>query len=156
MEKPTYQRVLLKISGEALAGAPGRGIDFAFARQVCQVVQDCVRHGVQVGLVVGGGNFWRGVKDGGGRMERARADQMGMLATVINSLALQDVLEQLGQPARVLTSIPMGPVGRSIPSRRLTGTCGRGRWFSSPGAPATPISPPTRRRFSGRRRSRRT
>ena len=103
MEKPTYQRVLLKISGEALAGAPGRGIDFAFARQVCQVVQDCVRHGVQVGLVVGGGNFWRGVKDGGGRMERARADQMGMLATVINSLALQDVLEQLGQPARVLT-----------------------------------------------------
>ena len=111
MEKPTYQRVLLKISGEALAGAPGRGIDFAFARQVCQVVQDCVRHGVQVGLVVGGGNFWRGVKDGGGRMERARADQMGMLATVINSLALQDVLEQLGQPARVLTSIPMGPVG---------------------------------------------
>lgn len=57
MEKPTYQRVLLKISGEALAGAPGRGIDFAFARQVCQVVQDCVRHGVQVGLVVGGGNF---------------------------------------------------------------------------------------------------
>ena len=90
MEKPTYQRVLLKISGEALAGAPGRGIDFAFARQVCQVVQDCVRHGVQVGLVVGGGNFWRGVKDGGGRMERARADQMGMLATVINSLALQD------------------------------------------------------------------
>ena len=59
------------------------------------MVQDCVRHGVQVGLVVGGGNFWRGVKDGGGRMERARADQMGMLATVINSLALQDVLEQL-------------------------------------------------------------
>ena len=97
MEKPTYQRVLLKISGEALAGAPGRGIDFAFARQVCQVVQDCVRHGVQVGLVVGGGNV--------------ATDQMGMLATVINSLALQDVLEQLGQPARVLTSIPMGPVG---------------------------------------------
>lgn len=64
MEKPTYQRVLLKISGEALAGAPGRGIDFAFARQVCQVVQDCVRHGVQVGLVVGGGNFWRGSRTG--------------------------------------------------------------------------------------------
>ena len=73
MEKPTYQRVLLKISGEALAGAPGRGIDFAFARQVCQVVQDCVRHGVQVGLVVGGGIFWRGVKDGGGPPGRAGA-----------------------------------------------------------------------------------
>ena len=111
MEQPKYQRVLLKISGEALAGPAGRGIDFAFARQVCRVVKDCVSHGVQVGLVVGGGNFWRGVKDGGGNMERTRADQMGMLATVINSLALQDVLEQLGQPARVLTSIPMGPVG---------------------------------------------
>lgn len=111
MEQPKYPRVLLKISGEALAGSAGRGIDFAFARQVCQVVKDCVSYGVQVGLVVGGGNFWRGVKDGGGNMERTRADQMGMLATVINSLALQDVLEQVGQPARVLTSIPMGPVG---------------------------------------------
>ena len=98
MEQPKYQRVLLKISGEALAGPAGRGIDFAFARQVCRVVKDCVSHGVQVGLVVGGGNFWRGVKDGGGNMERTRADQMGMLATVINSLALQDVLEQLGPP----------------------------------------------------------
>ena len=111
MEQPKYQRVLLKISGEALAGQAGCGIDFSFARQVCQVVKDCVSHGVQVGLVVGGGNFWRGVKDGGGNMERVRAYQMGMLATVINSLALQDVLEQVGQPARVLTSIPMGPVG---------------------------------------------
>ena len=65
-----------------------------------------------MGLVIGGGNFWRGAKDGGGNMERTRADQMGMLATVINSLAVQDVLEQIGQPARVLTSIPMGPVGQ--------------------------------------------
>lgn len=111
MDKPKYQRVLLKISGEALAGGAGRGIDFAFAHQVCQVVKACVAHGVQVGLVVGGGNFWRGVKDGGGNMERTRADQMGMLATVVNSLALQDVLEQQGQSARVLTSVPMGPVG---------------------------------------------
>jgi len=59
MEQPKYQRVLLKISGEALASQAGRGIDFSFARQVCQVVKDCVSHGVQVGLVVGGGNFWR-------------------------------------------------------------------------------------------------
>ena len=64
--------------------------------------------------MVGGGNYWRGVKDGGGQMERSRADQMGMLATVMNSLALQDVLEQVGQPARVLTSIPMGPVGEIL------------------------------------------
>ena len=107
MEKPTYQRVLLKISGEALAGAPGRGIDFAFARQVCQVVQDCVRHGVQVGLVVGGGNFWRGVKDGGGRMERARADQMGMLGTVINCLCVADALRQAGLDAVVQSAVDM-------------------------------------------------
>ena len=112
MEKPSYQRILLKISGEGLAGAPGRGIDFAFVREVGQVIKACVAQGVQVGLVIGGGNFWRGVKDGGGNMERTRADQMGMLATVINSLAVQDVLEQIGQPARVLTSIPMGPVGQ--------------------------------------------
>ena len=113
MEQPKYQRVLLKLSGEALAGPAGRGIDFPFVRQVCQVVKDCADRGVQVGLVVGGGNYWRGVKDGGGQMERSRADQMGMLATVMNSLALQDVLEQVGQPARVLTSIPMGPVGEA-------------------------------------------
>ena len=108
MEKPTYQRVLLKISGEALAGAPGRGIDFAFARQVCQVVQDCVRHGVQVGLVVGGGNFWRGAKNsGGGKMERTRADHIGMLATVMNCLAVADVCEQKGIPVRVQTALEM-------------------------------------------------
>ena len=84
MEQPKYQRVLLKLSGEALAGPAGRGIDFPFVRQVCQVVKDCADRGVQVGLVVGGGNYWRGVKDGGGQMERSRADQMGMLATVID------------------------------------------------------------------------
>ena len=111
MEKPTYQRVLLKISGEALAGAPGRGIDFAFARQVCQVVQDCVRHGVQVGLVVGGGNFWRGGQ-GRGRPDGAgpgrpnghaghRHQQPGPARTCWSSW---------GVPVRVLTSIPMGPV----------------------------------------------
>ena len=108
--KAKYQRVLLKISGEALAGESGRGHDFSFIAQVCQAVKSCTDLGVQVGLVVGGGNFWRGVKDGGGRMERSRADQMGMLATVINSLAVQEALEQQGQWTRVLTSFPMGPV----------------------------------------------
>ena len=110
MEQPKYKRVLLKISGEALAGAPGRGLDFDFIGKVCEVVKECASLGVQVGVVVGGGNFWRGLKDGGDRMERSRADQMGMLATVINSLALQDVLEQKGQEVRVLTAIEMGPV----------------------------------------------
>lgn len=112
MEKPKYRRVLLKISGEALAGDKHFGLDFGVIGQVTDVIKECVEAGVQMGIVIGGGNFWRGAKDGGGNMERTRADQMGMLATVINSLAVQDVLEQIGQPARVLTSIPMGPVGQ--------------------------------------------
>lgn len=110
MEQPKYKRILLKMSGEALAGGAGRGHDFDFIAQVCGAVKQCIAMGVEVGLVVGGGNIWRGLKDGGDRMERSRADQMGMLATVINSLALQDALEQQGQEARVLTAIPMGPV----------------------------------------------
>ena len=110
MDKPNYKRVLLKVSGEALAGEPGRGLDFNFINKVCDVVKRCVDGGVQVGVVVGGGNFWRGLKDGGDKMERSRADQMGMMATVINSLALQDVLEQKGQETHVLTAIPIGTV----------------------------------------------
>lgn len=113
MDKPKYPRILLKISGEALAGEPGRGLDFGFIGQVCDVVTECVKLGVQVGVVVGGGNFWRGLKDGAEKMERSRADQMGMLATVMNSLALQDVLEQKGQETRVLTAIQMGPVAEA-------------------------------------------
>ena len=103
-----YKRVLLKLSGEALAADAGRGLDFPFIHRVCAAVKECADLGVQVGVVVGGGNFWRGLKDGGDKMERSRADQMGMLATIINSLALQDVLEQQGQPAKVLTAQPMG------------------------------------------------
>ena len=88
MREPKYKRVLLKISGEALAGDAHRGLDFAVIGGVCDVIKQCVEAGVQVGVVVGGGNFWRGVKDGGGKMERTRADHMGMLATVINALAV--------------------------------------------------------------------
>ena len=113
MDKPKYKRVLLKVSGEALAGDAGRGHDFPFIHQVCRAIAACCQLGVEVGLVVGGGNIWRGLKDGGDKMERSRADQMGMLATVINSLAVQDVLEQQGQEARVLTSFPMGPVAET-------------------------------------------
>ena len=86
MEQPKYKRVLLKISGEALAGDASRGLDFHVIGQVCDVVKRCVELGVQVGVVVGGGNFWRGVKDGGDQMERVRADHMGMLATAIRHL----------------------------------------------------------------------
>ena len=107
MEQPKYHRVLLKISGEALAGDASRGLDFSVIGQVCDVIKRCVEQGVQVGVVVGGGNFWRGVKDGGGRMERTRADHMGMLATSINALAVADVLEQKGVDVRVQTAIEM-------------------------------------------------
>ncbi|MCI9609561.1 MAG: UMP kinase [Oscillibacter sp.] len=110
MTKPVYRRVLLKISGEALAGDKHTGLDFQMIGRVCDVVKECLSLGVQVGLVVGGGNFWRGAKDGGGRMERTRADHMGMLATVMNCLAVADVCEQKGIPVRVQTAIEMRPI----------------------------------------------
>ena len=102
-----YKRVLLKISGEALAGEAHRGLDFQVIGQVCDVVGRCAASGVQIGIVVGGGNFWRGIKDGGDRMQRVRADHMGMLATVINALAVCDSLQQRGVKARVMTAIDM-------------------------------------------------
>lgn len=107
MEEPKYKRVLLKISGEALAGDKHFGLDFEVIGKVCNVIKEAVAMGVQVGVVVGGGNFWRGVKDGGGRMERTRADHMGMMATVMNALALADVLEQKDVPVRVQTAVEM-------------------------------------------------
>ena len=105
-----FKRVLLKVSGEALAGDAHRGLDFDIITSVCAVIKRCVEAGVQVGLVVGGGNFWRGIKDGGDRMQRVRADHMGMLATVINALAVADRLEQQGVPARVMTALEMPKV----------------------------------------------
>jgi uridylate kinase len=105
--EPVYKRVLLKISGEALAGEQKTGLDFQVIDRVCEAVRECVEMGVQVGMVVGGGNFWRGVKDGGGRMERTRADHMGMLATAMNCLAVADVMEQHGVDVRVQTAIEM-------------------------------------------------
>ena len=100
-------RILLKLSGEALAGEKRTGLDFAVIRSVCAAVRKLTEAGVEVGIVVGGGNFWRGAKDGGGTMERSRADHMGMLATVMNALAVCDVFEQLGVPARVMTPVAM-------------------------------------------------
>ena len=107
MAEPQYKRVLLKVSGEALAGDASRGLDFDVIGKVCDVIKKCTQAGVQVGIVVGGGNFWRGLKDGGDRMERVRADHMGMLATAINALAVADVLEQKGVEVRVQTAVEM-------------------------------------------------
>ena len=107
MSEWKYKRVLLKVSGEALAGDAGRGLDFEVIDQVCDVIARCNKEGIQVGIVVGGGNFWRGLKDGKGMRERTRADHMGMLATTINCLALADILEQKGVDVRVQTAIEM-------------------------------------------------
>ncbi len=103
--QPAYKRVLLKISGEVLAGEKGFGFDFDTINSVCSAVKKLNEMGVEVGLVVGGGNFWRGRS--GGSMDRTRADHIGMLATVMNSLALADSLEQLGVSVRVQTAIEM-------------------------------------------------
>ena len=105
LNTPKYKRIMLKISGEALAGEKKTGLDFDTIGAVCDVIKKCVRAGVQIGIVVGGGNFWRGAKDGGGKMERTRADHMGMLATVMNSLALADALESRGVEVRVQTAL---------------------------------------------------
>jgi len=105
VQGPAYKRVLLKLSGEALAGTQKMGLDFSVIEEVSKVIRSCLDLGVEVGIVVGGGNFWRGVKDGSGKMERTRADHMGMLATVMNSLALSDVLGQHGVDARVQTAL---------------------------------------------------
>lgn len=110
METIKYKRILIKISGEALAGDKHFGLNFDVIGPVCDVIRKCNQEGIEIGVVVGGGNFWRGVKDGGGRMERTRADHMGMLATAINSLALADALEQRNVPVRVQTAIEMNRV----------------------------------------------
>ncbi len=106
--EPKYKRVLLKLSGEALAGEQKTGIDFDVVAKYCEPVKKLTEMGVQVAIVVGGGNFWRGRSSGS--MDRTRADHMGMLATVINALGVADTLEQLGVNARVQTAISMPQV----------------------------------------------
>jgi len=109
-KEPVYKRVLLKISGEALAGDKKTGLDFNVIRSVCEAIKECVELGVEIGIVVGGGNFWRGVKDGEGKIERTRADHMGMMATIMNCLALADMLEQMKVPVRVQTALSISAV----------------------------------------------
>ncbi len=107
MCEPKYKRIMLKISGEALAGDAHRGLDFSVINSVCSVIKTCTEMGVQVGLMVGAGNFWRGIKDGADKMERSHADAMGMLGTVMNSIAVADALEKHGVDARVLSAVEM-------------------------------------------------
>ncbi len=103
-----YKRVLIKVSGEALAGEKGSGLDFDVITPICESIKKCVELGAEIAVVVGGGNFWRGRSSG--QMDRTNADHMGMLATVINAIAICDTLEHLGVPARVQSAIDMPQV----------------------------------------------
>ena len=125
--RPAYRRILLKLSGEALAGSQGYGIDPLVIDRIASEVREVAALGVQIAIVIGGGNIFRGVAASAGGMERATADYMGMLATVINALALQDALEQHGIPTRVLTAIEMRSVAEPFIRRRAIRHLEKGR-----------------------------
>lgn len=118
---------MLKLSGEAFAGDAGFGIDGAIVRQLAEEVVDARSMDVDVAIVIGGGNIWRGMTGAGAGMDRAQADYMGMLATVINSLALQDTLEQLRQPTRVMTALHMEQIAEPYIRRRAERHLEKGR-----------------------------
>ncbi|TLS49818.1 UMP kinase [Paenibacillus antri] len=127
MSKPVYKRVVLKLSGEALAGQMGYGIDAGMITTIAEQVKEVVRLGVEVAVVVGGGNIWRGISGSAKGIDRATADYMGMLATVMNSLALQDALEKLEVPTRVQSSINMQQVAEPYIRRRAMRHLEKGR-----------------------------
>jgi len=122
-----YGRILLKLSGEVLAGGGGFGIDQECLHRLAAEVADVAKKNVQIGLVVGGGNFFRGVSAAAKNMDRVAADHMGMLATVINAIALQDALEQQGVPTRVMTAIAMPSVAEPYIRRRAIRHLEKGR-----------------------------
>jgi uridylate kinase len=124
---PRYGRILLKLSGEVLAGEASFGIDPERVKALAAEVTEVAQSGVQIGLVVGGGNFFRGVAAAAQKMERVTADHMGMLATVINALALQDALEKAGAPTRVMTAIRMDSVAEPYIRRRAIRHLEKGR-----------------------------
>jgi uridylate kinase len=122
-----YKRILLKLSGEVMAGQGGFGIDADRVRALAEEVAEVARAGVEIGLVVGGGNFFRGVAAAAKNMDRVTGDHMGMLATVINALALQDALEKQGIPTRVMTAIGMQQVAEPYIRRRAVRHLEKGR-----------------------------
>lgn len=123
--EPKYQRVLLKLSGEALAGEKKSGLDFNVMKGFGEAIKKCVDAGVQVGIVVGGGNFWRGRSSGA--MDRTRADHIGMLATAMNALAVADVIEDCGADVRVQTAISMREVAEPYIRNRAIRHLEKGR-----------------------------
>jgi uridylate kinase len=125
--KLTYKRILLKLSGEALMGGQDFGIDPAVVKRVSEEIAEVVNAGVQVGLVIGGGNIFRGVSLASGGMDRAAADHMGMLATVINALSMQDGLERAGMTVRVMSALPIHQVCEDYVRRRAIRHLEKGR-----------------------------
>ena len=123
--EPKYKRVLLKLSGEALAGNLKTGLDYPTILSICESIKKCADIGTEVGIVVGGGNFWRGRSSG--NMDRTRADHIGMLATAMNSLALADALEQYGLEVRVQTAIEMRQVAEPYIRNRAIRHLEKGR-----------------------------
>ncbi|AUS09173.1 UMP kinase [Laceyella sacchari] len=127
MSTPKYKRVILKLSGEALAGGMGYGIESNVIHSLAKQIKEVVELGVEVAVVVGGGNIWRGIKGSERGIDRATADYMGMLATVMNSLALQDALESMDVPTRVQSSIEMRQVAEPYIRRRAIRHLEKGR-----------------------------
>ena len=127
MNEPVYRRILLKLSGEALMGGQGFGVDPVGATRIAQEVHEIRQFGVQVAIVVGGGNFIRGVAASVHGIDRVVADHMGMLATIINALALQDALEKLGSFTRVVTAIEMREIAEPFIRRRVIRHLEKGR-----------------------------
>jgi uridylate kinase len=128
MPEPAWSRVLLKLSGEAFAGGQAYGIDGPTVEQIASEIAEARSQvGVEIAVVVGGGNIWRGMTGASSGMDRAQADYMGMLATVINALALQDVLERAGQPTRVQSAITMAAVAEPYIRRRAVRHLEKGR-----------------------------
>ncbi len=123
--EPKYKRILLKVSGEALAGEKKSGLNFDIITDICRSIKKCVDEGVQVAVVVGGGNFWRGRSSGA--MDRTRADHIGMLATAMNALALADALESLGCVVRVQTAIAMQQVAEPYIRNKAVNHLNKGR-----------------------------
>ena len=135
---PKYERILLKLSGEVMAGAASFGIDAERVRQLAEEVAAVAGAGVQLGIVVGGGNIFRGVATAARAMDRVTADQMGMLATVINSLALQDALEHMGVATRVMSAIQMNQVAEPYIRRRAIRHLEKGRIVIFAGGTSNP------------------
>lgn len=123
--EPAYKRVLLKLSGESLAGDKGSGLDFDAIDRICRGIKKCCDAGVEMGIVVGGGNFWRGRSSGS--MDRTRADHIGMLATAMNALAVGDALENMGLDVRVMTSIFMQQIAEPYIRNRAIRHLEKGR-----------------------------